>query len=102
MVKTKSLRARRLLPPNDSMPRANNGLVGANDSLAAANNQTVRKRQRIFSAGRAKNAPRLAQYSQGSLLDSILRDEDGNFSDKNNRHTEWQHCPAPPPLRQKK
>ena len=36
------------------MPRANNGLVGANDSLAAANNQTVRKRQRIFSAGRAK------------------------------------------------
>ena len=36
------------------MPRANNGLVGANDSLAAANNQTARKRQRIFSAERAK------------------------------------------------
>ena len=54
MVKTKSLRALRLLPPNDSMPRANNGLVGANDSLATANDQTVRKRQRIFSAGRAK------------------------------------------------
>ncbi|WP_315021544.1 hypothetical protein, partial [Alloprevotella tannerae] len=41
-------------PPNDSMPRANNGLVGANDSLAAANDQTVRKRQKIFSTGRAK------------------------------------------------
>ena len=54
MVKTKSLRALRLLPPNDSMPRANNGLAAANDSLAAANDQTVRKRQRIFSAGRAK------------------------------------------------
>ena len=54
MVKTKSLRALRLLPPNDSMPRANDGLVGANDSLAAANDQTVRKRQKIFSAGRAK------------------------------------------------
>ncbi|WP_454893297.1 hypothetical protein [Alloprevotella tannerae] len=36
------------------MPRANDGLVGANDSLAAANDQTVRKRQKIFSAGRAK------------------------------------------------
>ena len=39
---------------NDGLVGANNGLVGANDSLAAANNQTVRKRQRIFSAGRAK------------------------------------------------
>ena len=54
MVKTKSLRALRLLPPNDSMPRANNGLVGANDGLAAANDHAVRERQRIFSAGRAK------------------------------------------------
>ncbi|WP_315552058.1 hypothetical protein [Alloprevotella tannerae] len=54
MVKTKSRGALRLLPPNDSMPRANNGLVGANDGLAAANDHAVRERQRIFSAGRAK------------------------------------------------
>ena len=53
-AKMKSRGALRLLPPNDSMPRANNGLVGANDSLAAANDQTVRKRQKIFSTGRAK------------------------------------------------
>ncbi|WP_303763063.1 hypothetical protein [Alloprevotella tannerae] len=54
MVKTKSLRALRLLPPNDSMPRANDSLVGANNSLAAANDQAVRERQKIFSAGRTK------------------------------------------------
>ena len=54
MVKTKSLRALRLLPPNDSMPRANNGLVAANDGLAAANDHAVRERQRIFSTERAK------------------------------------------------
>ena len=102
MVKTKSLRALRLLPPNDSMPRANNGLVGANDSLAAANDQTARKRQRIFSTERAKNTPRLEQYSQGSLPDSILRDEDGNFGNAHYSRTAWQHCPAPPPLRAKK
>ena len=37
----KSRGALRLLPPNDSMPRANNGLVGANNSLAAANDGLV-------------------------------------------------------------
>ncbi|WP_454897382.1 hypothetical protein [Alloprevotella tannerae] len=68
----KSRGALRLLPPNDSMPRANNGLVGANDSLAAANDQTVRKRQKIFSTERAKNTPRLEQYTQGSLPNSIF------------------------------
>ncbi|WP_462346553.1 hypothetical protein [Alloprevotella tannerae] len=54
MAKMKSRGALRLLPPNDSMPRANDGLVGANNSLAAANDQAVRERQRIFSTERAK------------------------------------------------
>ena len=51
----KSLRALRLLPPNDSMPRANNGLVGANDSLAAANNkQTKENNTKISAEARTK------------------------------------------------